>query len=485
MSDSDALLNDDPVIDPPPFNPGKLPPTIDQLICHPTVDNINITETNNSTISNTQSLDPTTYSIFTYIENHPQAPDSQVISKVNWDDLPTLSDPDIATEFAKHIFKYGNYWINKKTLYKQLEIFGSKTGFTPSTLEGSCFGCNRAGKQRVRSKTGFARKKSAGELRVDCKWLFRIASVFKNIKQSRSSSIKPSVKNSYLDSDLVYITTKNPLFKHTLPCKPSVVQVMYTNRTSGKYVSNVSDVATYTLIGLLKSNPTVKSSIIRSILKPNFPNKEYVSNTDIYNTKMRCYRLMPLYEECNADYQLFMENLKQTKNIIGIDYEAETEDIAVKLSEDVWSEILSNSTSSQLEDNAWNLKSYMVKMAEQCPGFSYRFAYDSNGVCNGVLWMTATMRENFRRFGSSISLDAMKRGINTYLWHYFAVVMINDVNSNCLATEGMIVAEREDAYKFIIESTISMGLEVRKNTQIYCVAGDGIFNQNSLLKWKL
>ena len=124
-------------------------------------------------------------------------------------------------------------------------------------------------------------------------------------------------------------------------------------------------------------------------------------------------------------------------------------------------------------------------MAEQCPGFSYRFAYDSKGVCNGVLWMTATMRENFRRFGSSISLDAMKRGINTYLWNYFAVVMINDVNSNCLATEGRIVAEREDAYKFIIESTISMGLEVRKNTEIYCVARDGIFNQNSLLKWNL
>ena len=184
---------------------------------------------------------------------------------------------------------------------------------------------------------------------------------------------------------------------------------------------------------------------------------------------MRCYRLMPLYEECNADYQLFMENLKQTKNIIGIDYEAETEDIAVKLSEDVWSEILSNSTSSQLEDNACNLKSYMVKMAEQCPGFSYRFAYDSKGVCNGVLWMTATMRENFRRFGSSISLDAMKRGINTYLWNYFAVVMINDVNSNYLATEGRIVAEREHAYKFIIESTISMGLEVRKKyTNLLC-----------------
>ena len=50
MSDSDALLNDDPAIDPIPFNPGNLPPTIDQLICHATVENNNIRETNNSTI---------------------------------------------------------------------------------------------------------------------------------------------------------------------------------------------------------------------------------------------------------------------------------------------------------------------------------------------------------------------------------------------------------------------------------------------------
>ena len=114
-------------------------------------------------------------------------------------------------------------------------------------------------------------------------------------------------------------------------------------------------------------------------------------------------------------------------------------------------------------------------MALTCPGFLFRFAYDSNGTCNGVLWMTASMRENFRIFGSFISLDAMKRGINTFLWHYFAVVMVNNVNCNCLATEGMIVAEREDAYNFIIQSTISMGMEVRSNNDIYCVAGDGIF----------
>ena len=150
---------------------------------------------------------------------------------------------------------------------------------------------------------------------------------------------------------------------------------------------------------------------------------------------------MPLYEECNSDFLSFMANMKQHKNCKGIDYLAESDDLAIKLSQDIWSCILSNTSLSQTQDNTWNLRAYMQKMAESCPGFTYRFTYDSNGICSGVLWMTAMMRENFCRFGSFISLDAMKRGINTFLWHYFSVVMVNDHNSNCLATEGMIIVE--------------------------------------------
>ena len=215
--------------------------------------------------------------------------------------------------------------------------------------------------------------------------------------------------------------------------------------------------------------------VIISILKQNFPTKQYVTNTDIYNTKIRCYQLMPIYEKSNLDYQLFMANMKQSNNLDGIDYEAQTTDLGIKHSEDVWKSILSQGTSSQLQDNSWNLHAFMEKMSRECPGFTYRLAHDSEGVCNGVLWMTASMRENFRRYGSYICLDAMKRGINSFLWHYFGVVMVNDTNANCLASEGMIIAEREDAYNFIIQSTISMGMGVRTHDQILCVAGDGIF----------
>jgi hypothetical protein len=116
-------------------------------------------------------------------------------------------------------------------------------------------------------------------------------------------------------------------------------------------------------------------------------------------------------------------------------------------------------------------------------GFDYRFAMDSDGTCNGVLWMTSTMRENFIKFGSYICLDAMKRELNTFLWHYFGTALINDVGMDCLGSEGILISEREDAYKFIINSTVEMAGNHRPLDQIYCISGDDFFNQQSLLDW--
>jgi hypothetical protein len=315
-----------------------------------------------NTVSESLSeLDILELNIIEFINTHPQCNNKPVINNIKWDLLPDISKPDTATMVAKFIFKPKVYWINKSFLYDSLKVFAAKTGFTPKCIDITSFGCNRCGKERIRSVTGQARNISSGPLQVDCKWSFRFASVVKTYKKSSITKVRSSSQNSFTEKDLVYITTPDPSYKHTLPCKPSVVQVLYTNRTSGKYVSNISEMATFTLIGLLKSQPTLQSCVIRSILKQNFPTKQYVTNTDIYNTKIRCYRLMPIYEKSNLDYQSFMANMKQSNNLSGIDYEAQTKDLAIKHSEDVWKSILSQGTTSQLEDNSWNLHAFMEK----------------------------------------------------------------------------------------------------------------------------
>ena len=42
------------------------------------------------------------------------------------------------------------------------------------------------------------------------------------------------------------------------------------------------------------------------------------------------------------------------------------------------------------------------------PGFTYNITHDSDNNVTGVVWMTFYMCDNFKRFGSNISIDVMK-----------------------------------------------------------------------------
>ena len=68
-------------------------------------------------------------------------------------------------------------------------------------------------------------------------------------------------------------------------------------------------------------------------------------------------------------------------------------------------------------------------------------------VCTGAVWMAATMRSNFERFGHYV----MKRGINKLLWPYLAVTLLNDLNKVCVACESIMMAERDQAYIAVMD----------------------------------
>ena len=121
-------------------------------------------------------------------------------------------------------------------------------------------------------------------------------------------------------------------------------------------------------------------------------------------------------------------------------------------------------------------------MESKSKDFDYELAFDSNGRCNGVVWQTGTMRENFKRFGPFISLDAMKRAINKLLWPYFAVAMINNLNKICIGCEALLCAERDEAYEFLVRSLITMSNGWTKQ-EVYAVAGDGFITPALLKKW--
>ena len=82
-------------------------------------------------------------------------------------------------------------------------------------------------------------------------------------------------------------------------------------------------------------------------------------------------------------------------------------------------------------------------------------------------------------------MDALKRELNTLQWPYFAATMKNEVNKVCLvASEALMISEREDGYKFLIKATLEMAPK-RKAEDIYIVSGDGFSSQRSLINWGL
>ena len=64
--------------------------------------------------------------------------------------------------------------------------------------------------------------------------------------------------------------------------------------------------------------------------------------------------------------------------------------------------------------------------------------------------MTATMRSNFERFGSYISLDSMKRELNTLCWPYFAISLQNELNKVCVGCEALMISERDAEYNLLV-----------------------------------
>ena len=95
--------------------------------------------------------------------------------------------------------------------------------------------------------------------------------------------------------------------------------------------------------------------------------------------------------------------------------------------------------------------------------------------------MTATMRRNFELFGSFISLDMMKRGLNKMLFPYTAVTMLDESTKLCIACEGIVIGELDEMYKcqadFLKEFAPGRPLD-----SVLVVAGDGFFDNESISK---
>ena len=147
------------------------------------------------------------------------------------------------------------------------------------------------------------------------------------------------------------------------------------------------------------------------------------------------------------------------------------------MAKEAWLDILSDNGAQG--DHLLSLRMYLELIRENAKGFEYELAVDDEGVVNGAVWQTATMRDNFERFGGYIASDSMYRTINSWNWPYMSITMYNELNMLCVGCEGFMCGERLDAYSFMTHFLIEK-TPARSPESVEAFAGDGIFDEDTV-----
>ena len=185
--------------------------------------------------------------------------------------------------------------------------------------------------------------------------------------------------------------------------------------------------------------------------------------------------ILPKIHACE-NFQDFLNMFNTSKLPIGIHNMPLTDDNIVQMGKDLWLEIMNDDDHT---DTIVTFQEYMLSLESQNDGFSVTFLKSNQGRITGCIWQTAIMRDNFERFGGFLSMDTMKRNLTDIDWPYMAISMYNELNSVCLACEGIVCGERVEAYNAMLQFVLDNNNK-RKREDINVVAADGILNQEKV-----
>ena len=406
-------------------------------------------------------------------------------------------NPDLIIDSAKlcsvgieRLFPIDSVWLSLSIIFETLKIYAKINQFCIAYNGKGKIHCNRSNDNK-KKKPNQERFFTNGPLQCGCDF---------HVQLSPSEYTVPKhdvkVKRKRPNFNKGYVKIKTFDYNHSQGCNPNTLQHQFCASRKGEYTSNIPTTVYWQLCTLMKNHPKryVAPSTIRSSLSKCVPMYHNISKQDIFNTRIRCKRLITKFNDCD-DYKQFEENLNsnckfmkliEKDNGLDVDETMET----MKEAFDELFHTSSNSDSKQQSNNcnyetlSMKFPDYLQLISLKSKGFQYRLAIGDNEKINGVVWMTATMRSNFERFGSYICLDAMKRELNTLNWPYFGISLYNELNNVCLGCESLMMSEQNDAYEFLLKSCFEM-CPGRIPDDVSIVSGDGFFTQNTLETWGL
>ncbi len=378
-------------------------------------------------------------------------------------------------EIMAELFKEGEVWLSRELILKAIDSIAAMHGWTAAKDKENII-CNRFGS--VRSGT---RDFSAGNLQANCSLIIKL---------------KPLVKEKYFPESQVIRKWKykpdwnqpvqilqGTCTKHGGHCEPGRQNRVAVMSRAGTYTKKTPHSALFSLCNIAEHCGKLTPSAIKNVMKVAWPSQKLVTKQNISYIRAKVMKLLPTLRKSNFDYEEFKKVVNCDDLLNGIDNEELDDDDAYQLAHTVWLDLLS--TTDTKEEAIFSFIEYLNLIKCRAKGFTYKLAeeVDTSGKKKlvGVVWMTATMRRNFELFGGYISLDMMKRGLNTLLWPYCAVTMYDEHMKICVACEGILCGEREDMYKFIAQF-LSQSAPGRPLSEVNIVAGDGFFDQEMIVE---
>jgi len=428
-----------------------------------------------------------TYGDFTYSNRSKEVTENMVIG-FNHELFTNLVSPDSPLHNASicnfhsignHLFKPNEKWINRDLLKTVCDLIAKYEGWDAALVKTKII-CNRSGEERVRSINGVARSTQAGPLKKKCGWDVTISSLVKEAYVPEGSKTK---KLRYKDQWEMPVVVVSSSSCHTNGCVPCRANRLSVTQSSGNYVRKLPTRAIFTLCNYADQGIKLTHQLIKAVISPLWPKHKHISGKDTFSVRVKVLRAKQHFTSTDKDYEAFQEIVNDSDLLSGIDDQTALEDDeAYELACVICEEVLA--TTDNLEDAIFSFVEYLDLIADRAKGFSYKVVSETKGSNKkllGLFWMTATMRRNFELFGSFICLDMMKRGINTLLWPYCAVTMIDESNHVCVACEGIVCGERQDMYAaqadFLKEFAPGRSLN-----EVMMVAGDGFFDQSVIKK---
>ena len=265
---------------------------------------------------------------------------------------------------------------------------------------------------------------------------------------------------------------------HNHQCTMS--NLLQAAQASGVHLKRVHKDKLWMLVGMMRNDPCLHARSIRSVLEIAGPKSKQWTCKDIASVRVKVKNLlMKQHIETDLDERQFIQQFTDEDYEKFFNEECEYyADHSTFYAAEILSDIFGNRDENDPNDKTTcTLIQYLELLQKSDDSFDYRTVSDNDEQIIGIAYQTGAMRAAFDLFGENISLDAMKKALNTSNYPYFAATVIRDDGMIDIALEAIVHKENIFAYQFLMKSMLDMAHK-RTSDQIYVITGDDFINQN-------